>query len=98
MTLKIGINGFGRIGRNILRAFIENVNKDIQIFAINDLAPLDISAHLLEYDSVHGPLRKKIDFFDNKLVFGKEIINYSSYSNPAEINWDELGVELVLGC
>ena len=98
MTLKIGINGFGRIGRNIVRAFIENVNKDIQIVAINDLAPIDISAHLLEYDSVHGPLRKKIDFFENKLVFGKEIINYSSYSNPMEINWGKLGVELVLEC
>ena len=60
MTVRVGINGFGRIGRNILRAIIENNRSDISIVAINDLGPVETNAHLLKYDSIHGKFPNKI--------------------------------------
>ena len=65
MTVRVGINGFGRIGRNILRAIVENKRKDISVVAINDLGPVETNAHLLKYDSIHGKFPNKITVDSN---------------------------------
>ena len=67
MTVNVAINGFGRIGRNILRAIVESGRKDIKVVAINDLAPINTSVHLLKYDSVHGRFPKKISVLDENM-------------------------------
>ena len=68
MTVRVGINGFGRIGRNILRAIVENKRKDISVVAINDLGPVETNAHLLKYDSIHGKFPNKITVNNNRYV------------------------------
>ena len=67
MTVKIAINGFGRIGRNILRAVIESGREDLEIIAINDLGSTEVNAHLLEFDSIHGKFAKNVNSFRNNL-------------------------------
>ncbi|WP_458411968.1 type I glyceraldehyde-3-phosphate dehydrogenase [Schinkia sp. CFF1] len=94
MTVKVGINGFGRIGRNVLRAAIHNPN--IEIVAINDLTDAQMLAHLLQYDSVHGTFEKKVDVNGNNIVVeGKEII-VKAERDPANLGWGDLGVEVVV--
>ena len=96
MTTKIAINGFGRIGRNILRAFSENPRNDLEIIAINDLGPVQTNAHLLKYDSVHGRLGAEIEITDNSIDIGHAPIAVTAIRNPAELPWKD--VDIVLEC
>ena len=94
MTLNVGINGFGRIGRNVLRALLESGRDDIRVVAINDLAPLETNAHLLEFDSVHGRLRAPITLGENTLDVGTGPIRVSAERSPDKLAWDDVDVAL----
>lgn len=98
--LKIGINGFGRIGRMVLRAYLENKGHypDIQIVAINDISDLDTNIHLLKYDSVHGRLGIPVSRTDNGFSAGDSEFYTISSSSPENINWSNYGVDIVLEC
>ncbi|OAH08700.1 Glyceraldehyde-3-phosphate dehydrogenase 1 [Rhodobacteraceae bacterium SB2] len=96
MTTKIAINGFGRIGRNILRAFSENPRNDLEVIAINDLGPVQTNAHLLKYDSVHGRFGSEIEITDNSIDIGHGPIAVTAIRNPAELPWKN--VDIVLEC
>ena len=96
MTTKIAINGFGRIGRNILRAFSENPRNDLEVIAINDLGPVQTNAHLLKYDSVHGRFGTEIEITDNSINIGHGPIAVTAIHNPAELPWKD--VDIVLEC
>src|SRR5699024_2461949 len=94
MTVKIGINGFGRIGRNILRLALKQ--DDVEVVAINDLTDAEMSAHLLKYDSVHGKLDEEVSVDGNDIVIdGKKIHVYSEY-DPADIAWKKHDVDVVI--
>ena len=96
---KIAINGFGRIGRNVLRAMYEyNKNEQIQIVAINDLGEAAINAHLLKYDTVHGEFAKDVSVEGESLIVDGDKIAVLAERNPADLPWAELGVDLVLEC
>ena len=96
MTLRIAINGFGRIGRNILRAQIEAPRDGIDIVAINDLAPAELSAHLLKYDSVHGPIKQDVSAEPSCITVGDKSYHYTSQPDPTQQDYKGLGVDLVL--
>src|SRR3990167_7312082 len=97
MTIRIAINGFGRIGRNVVRALYESGYRDrVQLVAINDLGDLATSAHLLRYDSVHGRFATPVSHDGNKLVVGSDDILYCSQPDPAQLPWRSLGVDGVL--
>ncbi len=100
MAVKVGINGFGRIGRMVLRALVESKRVDIDIVAINDLAPFESSIHLLRYDSVHGPFGVPMNFDEQTqlLSIQHRTIKILSESNPVAISWKDLGVDIVLEC
>ena len=99
MTVRIGINGFGRIGRNIFRAIDEDETfGDIEVVAINDLTDNDTLAHLLKYDSVMGTTRTEVSSDDNGIVVDGKAIAVSSHKNPADIRWADLGVDYVAEC
>ena len=99
MTVRIGINGFGRIGRNIFRAIDEDETfGDIEVVAINDLTDNDTLAHLLKYDSVMGTTKTEISSDDNGIVVDGKAIAVSSHKNPADIRWADLGVDYVAEC
>src|SRR3954468_23169698 len=94
MTVKVGINGFGRIGRIVLRAALNNSN--IEVVAVNDLTDANMLAHLLKYDTVHGKINAEVSVSGNTLVVnGKEIV-VKAERNPADIGWGDLGVEVVI--
>ena len=94
MSVKIAINGFGRIGRNILRAIIESGRTDIEVVAINDLGPVATNAHLLQYDSVHGRFPVKIKHSEKYLDAGRGDIRVTALRNPAELPWQDVDVAL----
>jgi glyceraldehyde 3-phosphate dehydrogenase len=96
MTLKVAINGFGRIGRNVLRAIIESDRTDIEVIAINDLGPVKNNAHLLKYDSVHGRFPAIITFGDDYIDAGKGPIRVTAMHNPADLPWSD--VDVVMEC
>jgi len=98
MTIRVGINGFGRIGRNILRAIHESGRDDISVVALNDLGPVETNAHLLKYDSVHGPFPGDISVQSNVLDIGSGKIQVLSEHDPAKLPWDDLGVNVALEC
>lgn len=99
MTIKVAINGYGRIGRNILRALYESEQKrDIQIVAINDLADTATNAHLTKYDSVHGRFNARIDHDQDSLLINSDVIKTFSERDPANLPWGELGVDVVFEC
>ena len=99
MTIRIAINGYGRIGRMILRALYEEQPKrDIQIVAINAMGSLDVNAHLTQYDSAHGRFPLKVDIDGNDMIVNGDRIKMFSTRNPLETPWGELGVDLVLEC
>ncbi len=98
MSVKVAINGFGRIGRNILRSIIENKNDNIKVVGINDLGPIETNAHLLKYDSVHGLLNKDIIINGSDLNVGTGPIKVTSERNPENLPWKELDVDVVLEC
>src|SRR5690606_2076569 len=92
MAIRIGINGFVRIGRYFTRIALEN--KEIEIIAINDLAPVNTLAHLLKYDSVHGRFRGTISSDAENIIANGKSIKITSHKNPAEIRWKDLGVDI----
>ena len=92
MTLKIAINGFGRIGRGVLRALLERGDKDIEVVAINDLAPPEMLLHLLKYDSVHGRLRAPVALSGGVLRVGGQTIRLSGERNPADLPWQDVDI------
>ncbi len=98
MSVKVAINGFGRIGRNILRSIIENKNHNIKVVGINDLGPIETNAHLLKYDSVHGILNRDVIINDSDLDVGTGPIKVTAERNPENLPWKELDVDIVLEC
>jgi glyceraldehyde 3-phosphate dehydrogenase len=98
MSLRIAINGFGRIGRNIMRAYMEGNWPGIEIVAVNGLGSLDQAAFLLEMDSVHGRLAKPVAVSDDSFDAGSGPVRYLSEANPADLDWGALGVDLVMEC
>ena len=99
MTVKVAINGFGRIGRNVLRAIVESGRTDIEVVAINDLGPVETNAHLLRYDSIHGrfPAQVTVDG-DTIAINGGKPIKVTAVRNPAELPHKEYGVDIALEC
>ena len=97
MTIKVGINGFGRIGRMALRASIQNFT-DIQVVGINDLLTPDYLAYMLKYDSVHGRFEGDVTTKDNSLIVNGNAIRLSAEKDPSLLNWKELDVDVVLEC
>ncbi|MBT6926666.1 MAG: type I glyceraldehyde-3-phosphate dehydrogenase [Marinovum sp.] len=94
MPVKVAINGFGRIGRNILRAIIESDRSDIEVIAINDLGSVATNAHLLQYDSVHGRFPVKIKHSETSLNAGRGDIRVTALRNPADLPWQDVDVAL----
>jgi glyceraldehyde 3-phosphate dehydrogenase len=95
MTIKIGINGFGRIGRMVFRAAIQNFN-EIEVVGINDLLEPDYLAYMLKYDSVHGRFKGEVSVDGNTLVVNGKKIRLTALRNPAELKWDEVGADIVV--
>lgn len=98
MTLRVGINGFGRIGRNILRAIIESGRNDIEVVGLNDLGPVETNAHLLRHDSVHGKFPHKVTVSGDTIDAGRGPMKVTAIKNPAELPWKELKVDIALEC
>lgn len=99
MTLKVGINGYGRIGRNVLRALYEGGKRgELQIVAINDLGDAKINAHLTRHDTVHGPFRGEVKVDGDSLLVNGDRIKVLSERDPAKLPWGSLGVDTVLEC
>src|SRR6056297_2743951 len=96
MTVKIAINGFGRIGRNVLRAIVESGRTDLHVVAINDLAPVETNAHLLEFDSVHGRFPAPVTTTDDSIDVGLGPIRVTALRDPAELPWQD--IDVVLEC
>ncbi len=98
MTVKVAINGFGRIGRNVLRAIIESGRTDIEVVAINDLGPVETNAHLLRYDSVHGRFPAEVIVEGDTINVGRGPIKVTAERDPANLPHKELGVDIALEC
>ena len=98
MTLKVGINGLGRIGRMVIRTIFENNLKDIKIKHINNRSNSQISSNLLKYDSIHGKFNQDIKFGDKFIKIGKQIISFSQETNIEDIHWSKYDVDYVLEC
>jgi len=99
MTIKVAINGYGRIGRNILRAHYEDARKhDLSIVAVNDLGSPETNAHLTRYDTVHGKFPGKVEVDGDALVVNGDRIKVLAMRSPAELPWTALGVDVVLEC
>ncbi|GGL62448.1 type I glyceraldehyde-3-phosphate dehydrogenase [Wenxinia marina] len=96
MAVKVAINGFGRIGRNVLRAIIESGRTDIEVIAINDLGPVETNAHLLRYDSVHGRFPAEVRVQGDTIDVGRGAIKVSAERNPADLPWGD--VDIVMEC
>jgi glyceraldehyde 3-phosphate dehydrogenase len=96
MAVKVAINGFGRIGRNILRAIIESGRTDIQVVAINDLGPVETNAHLLRFDSVHGRFPASVTTGEDWIDVGRGPMRVTALKNPADLPWGD--VDIVLEC
>lgn len=96
MTVKLAINGFGRIGRNVLRAIAESGRTDVEVVAINDLGPVDTNAHLLRYDSVHGRFRGDVKVDGNTIDIGRGPIEVTAIRDPKDLPWD--GIDIALEC
>ncbi|WP_306006432.1 type I glyceraldehyde-3-phosphate dehydrogenase [Aquicoccus porphyridii] len=96
MTVKVAINGFGRIGRNVLRAIIESGRTDIEVVAINDLGPVETNAHLIRYDSVHGRFPGEVKTTETTIDVGRGPIEVTAIRDPKELPWD--GVDIAMEC
>ncbi|KAA8609038.1 glyceraldehyde-3-phosphate dehydrogenase [Salipiger aestuarii] len=96
MTVKVAINGFGRIGRNVLRAIVESGRTDIEVIAINDLGPVETNAHLLQFDSVHGRFPQEVKVSGDTIDAGRGPIKVTAERNPADLPWGD--VDVVLEC
>ena len=98
MAIRVAINGFGRIGRLVLRAALESGRDDIEFIAVNDLGSVEANAHLLKYDSVHGVFPHDVDTGDDWMDFGRGRIKVGAERDPTKLPWKELGVEIALEC
>ena len=98
MTVKVAINGFGRIGRLVLRAIIESKRNDISVVAINDLGSVEANAHLLSYDSVHGKLNSSVNVTSDGINTEHGNIKVFSERNPEDLPWGDLGIDITLEC
>ena len=98
MTVRVAINGFGRIGRNILRSIIESGRKDILVVGINDLGPVETNAHLLRYDSVHGKFPSNVNVDGSNIDVGNGPIKVTSIRDPKELPWKDLDVDVAMEC
>ncbi len=96
MAVKVAINGFGRIGRNVLRAIVESGRTDIEVIAINDLGPVETNAHLLRFDSVHGRFPGTVTTTDSTIDVGRGPIKVTAIRNPADLPWSD--VDVVMEC
>ncbi|MBP5741237.1 MAG: aldehyde dehydrogenase, partial [Bacteroidales bacterium] len=94
--VKLGINGFGRIGRMVFRAAVENFSKDIEVVGINDLLDPDYLAYMLKYDSVHGIFKGEVSVDNGALVVNGKKIRITAEKDPANLKWDEVGAEVVV--
>ncbi|NBU14049.1 MAG: type I glyceraldehyde-3-phosphate dehydrogenase [Alphaproteobacteria bacterium] len=98
MTVRVAINGFGRIGRNVLRAIIESGRTDIEVVAINDLGPVETNAHLMRYDSVHGKFPGTVTVEGDTINVGRGPIKVTAVRDPAQLPHKDLGVDIALEC
>lgn len=98
MTVRVAINGFGRIGRNILRALMESGRKDIEVVAINDLGSVETNAHLLRYDSVHGRFPRDVKVVGDAIDVGAGLIKVCAERDPAQLPWKDLDIDIALEC
>jgi glyceraldehyde 3-phosphate dehydrogenase len=98
MTIKVAINGYGRIGRMVVRAIYEEKRDDIKVVAINGLGGIDINAHLTQYDSAHGRFPGTVTVDGDHLIINGDRVKMFSTRNPLETNWGDLGVDVVLEC
>jgi len=98
MAVRVAINGFGRIGRNILRAIVESGRTDIQVVAANDLGPVETNAHLLRYDSVHGKFPHDVTVNGDTITAGNQTFKMTAVKDPSQLPHKELGVDIVLEC
>ncbi|KJZ19948.1 type I glyceraldehyde-3-phosphate dehydrogenase [Loktanella sp. S4079] len=96
MAVKVAINGFGRIGRNVLRAIVESGRTDIEVVAINDLGPVETNAHLLRFDSVHGRFPAEVTTTENSIDVGRGPIRVTAIRNPADLPWSD--IDVVMEC
>jgi len=98
MAVRVAINGFGRIGRNVLRAIAETGRRDIEVVGINDLGPVETNAHLLRFDSVHGRFPGTVTVEGDSISLGNGKIKVSAERDPTKLPWKELGVDIALEC
>ncbi|MEO0607965.1 MAG: type I glyceraldehyde-3-phosphate dehydrogenase [Pseudomonadota bacterium] len=98
MALRVAINGFGRIGRLVLRSIIEHDRKDIEVVAINDLGPVETNAHLLQYDTVHGKLNQEVSVDGDLIRVGDRAFKCTAIRNPAELPHKDMGVDIAFEC
>src|SRR5580693_8005009 len=98
MSVRVAINGFGRIGRNVLRAIVEAGRKDVEVVALNDLAPPETNAHLLRFDSVHGRFPGEVKVVGDTIDCGTGAIRITALRNPAELPWRALRIDVALEC
>ena len=96
--VRVAINGFGRIGRNIVRAIYESGRTDIDVVGINDLGPVETNAHLLRYDSVHGRFPHDVRVDGDSISIGTDKFKVTAVKDPAQLPWKELGVDIALEC
>ena len=96
MAIKVGINGFGRIGRMVFRAAVQNFKDDIEIVGINDLLEPDYVAYMLSFDSVHGRFKGEVSVEDNNLIVNGKKIRLTAVKDPAELKWNEVGADIVV--
>ena len=98
MAVRVAINGFGRIGRNVLRAAAEANRTDIEFVAINDLGPIDTTAHLLKWDSVHGPFPGDVKVSGDSINIGQGDVKVLAERDPAKLPWGDMGIDIVMEC
>jgi glyceraldehyde 3-phosphate dehydrogenase len=98
MSVRVAINGFGRIGRNVLRAIVEAGRHDIEVVALNDLAPVETNAHLLRFDSVHGRFPGEVKVEGDSISCGNGKIKVTAVKDPSQLPWKDLGVDVALEC
>ncbi len=98
MAIKVAINGFGRIGRNVLRAIVESGRKDIQVVTVNDLGPVETNAHLLRFDSVHGRFPHEVTVDGDTISVGGGAIKVTAVKDPTQLTHKALGVDIALEC
>jgi glyceraldehyde 3-phosphate dehydrogenase len=98
MTVRIAINGFGRIGRNVVRAIYESGRKDIDIVAVNDLGPVETNAHLMRYDSVHGRFPHEVRVEGDMISVGKESFKVLAERDPSKLPWKDMDIDIAMEC